>query len=45
MIGFDYLSPYTWAATLIAVVSLGIYLFRRNQNRKGGPVWKEKNPD
>ena len=45
VIGFDYLSPYTWAATLIAVVSLGIYLFRRNQNRKGGPVWKEKNPD
>jgi len=34
-IGFSYLSPYTWVATLIVVVSLGIYLFRRNHNRKG----------
>jgi membrane protein DedA with SNARE-associated domain len=34
-IGFDYLSPYTWAATLIVIVSLVIYLFRRNDNHKG----------
>jgi membrane protein DedA with SNARE-associated domain len=34
-IGFSYLSPYTWALTLLVVLSLGIYLFRRNQNRKG----------
>jgi membrane protein DedA with SNARE-associated domain len=34
-IGFSYLSPYTWIATLFLVVSLGIYLFRRNHNRKG----------
>ncbi len=34
-IGFRYLSPYTWAATLLVVLSLGIYLFRRNHNRKG----------
>jgi membrane protein DedA with SNARE-associated domain len=33
-IGFSYLSPYTWAATLLVVVSLGIYLFRSNHNRK-----------
>jgi membrane protein DedA with SNARE-associated domain len=34
-IGFSYLSPYTWVATLLVVVSLGIYLFRRNHHRKG----------
>jgi membrane protein DedA with SNARE-associated domain len=34
--GFSYLSPYTWAATLLVVVSLGAYLFRRNHNRKRG---------
>lgn len=34
-IGFSYLSPYTWAVTLLVVLSLGIYLFRRNHNRKG----------
>jgi membrane protein DedA with SNARE-associated domain len=34
-IGFSYLSPYTWIATLFLVVSLAIYLFRRNHNRKG----------
>ena len=33
-IGFSYLSPYTWAVTLLVVLSLGIYLFRRNHNRK-----------
>jgi len=35
-IGFGYISPYTWVATLLVVVSLGIYLFRRNHNRKKG---------
>jgi len=34
-IGFSYLSPYTWAGTLLVLLSLGIYLFRRNHNRKG----------
>jgi membrane protein DedA with SNARE-associated domain len=34
-IGFSYLSPYTWAVMLLVVVSLGIYLFRRNHHRKG----------
>jgi membrane protein DedA with SNARE-associated domain len=29
-----YLSPYTWSATLLVVVLLGVYLFRRSQNRK-----------
>jgi len=33
-IGFSYLSPYTWAVTLLVVLSLGIYLFRRNHHRK-----------
>jgi membrane protein DedA with SNARE-associated domain len=33
-IGFSYLSPYTWAVTLLVVLLLGIYLFRRNHNRK-----------
>jgi len=33
-IGFSYLSPYTWAGTLLVVLLLGIYLFRRNHNRK-----------
>lgn len=35
-IGFSYLSPYTWAGTLLVVLSLGIYLFRKNHNRKRG---------
>ena len=35
-IGFNDLSPYTWVATLLVVVSLGIYLFRRNHSRKKG---------
>lgn len=29
-----HLSPYAWAATLLAVLLLVIYLFRRNHNRK-----------
>ena len=33
-IGFSYLSPYTWAGTLLVVLLLGLYLFRRNHNRK-----------
>ena len=35
-IGFRNLSPYTWAATLLVLLSLGIYLFRRNHNHDGG---------
>jgi membrane protein DedA with SNARE-associated domain len=31
-----HLSPYTWAATVLVVVSLGIYLFRRSHQREGG---------
>jgi membrane protein DedA with SNARE-associated domain len=34
-IGFGYLSPYTWAVMLLVVLSLGIYLFHKNQHRKG----------
>jgi len=34
-IGFSDLSPYTWVVTLLVVVSLGIYLLRRNHNHKG----------
>ncbi|MGB7933299.1 MAG: DedA family protein [Gammaproteobacteria bacterium] len=34
-IDFGYLSPYTWAVTLLVVLSLGIYLLRRNHIRKG----------
>jgi membrane protein DedA with SNARE-associated domain len=33
----SHLSPYTWAATLLVVLSLGIYLFRRNHSRKRNP--------
>jgi membrane protein DedA with SNARE-associated domain len=35
-ISFRYLSPYTWAATLLVVLLLGTYLFRRNHNHNGG---------
>jgi membrane protein DedA with SNARE-associated domain len=35
-IGFHYLTPYTWAMTLLALLSLGIYLFHKNHNRKRG---------
>jgi membrane protein DedA with SNARE-associated domain len=31
-----HLSPYAWAATVLVVVSLGIYLFRRSHQRGGG---------
>jgi membrane protein DedA with SNARE-associated domain len=34
--GFRHLTPYSWAATLLVVLSLGIYLFHRNHNRKAG---------
>jgi len=34
--GFRHISPYSWAATLLALLSLGIYLFHRNHNRKAG---------
>jgi membrane protein DedA with SNARE-associated domain len=34
--GFRHISPYSWAVTLLAVLSLGIYLFHRNHNRKAG---------
>jgi membrane protein DedA with SNARE-associated domain len=32
-----HLSPYAWAATLLVVLSLGIYLFRRNHQRRRSP--------
>jgi membrane protein DedA with SNARE-associated domain len=44
-VGFSYLSPYTWAATLLIIVSLGVYLFRRSNKRNAEPPWKEKKPD
>jgi membrane protein DedA with SNARE-associated domain len=34
--GFRHISPYSWAVTLLALLSLGIYLFHRNHNRKAG---------
>jgi len=32
-LGFAYLKPYTWAASLLAVLFMVIYLFRRKQDR------------
>jgi membrane protein DedA with SNARE-associated domain len=34
--GFRQLAPYSWAATLLLILLLGIYLFHRNTNRKAG---------
>ncbi len=34
--GFRQLTPYSWAATLLLILLLGIYLFHRNTNRKAG---------
>jgi membrane protein DedA with SNARE-associated domain len=35
-LGVKQLAPYTWAATLLLVLLLGIYVFHRNTRRKGG---------